>query len=80
VDGFSWPILRESRESSPRSAGTVVSTTALAIREWVFGEWRNGQFAYNTACTNLDKTAIHNPNSDGVILTKSTLESFWWPR
>jgi hypothetical protein len=47
---------------------------------FAFGEWRNGHFAYSTACTNLDKTAIHNPYSDSVILTKSTLESFWWPR
>jgi hypothetical protein len=54
----------------------VVSTTALATRQCVFGEWRNGHFAYNTACTNLDKTAIHNPDSDGVILTKSTLEKY----
>jgi len=60
------------------SAGTVVSTTALAIREWVspVEHGGNGHFADNSACTNLDKTAIHNTYSDAVILTKSTLEKY----
>jgi hypothetical protein len=60
------------------SAGTVVSTTALAIREWVspVEHGGNGHFADNTACTNLGKTAIHNTYSEAVILAKSTLEKY----